>query len=66
MYNILFFHTAFPGIKWGQVCEEDFDWWGVRVAGQGGPAEANGQLAQAAGHHSSDPILEKAVQSTVF
>lgn len=20
---ILFFHTALPGIKWGQVCEED-------------------------------------------
>lgn len=30
------------------------------MAGQGGPAQARGQLAQAAGQHGSDPLVEAA------
>lgn len=35
------------------------------MAGQGGPEEESGQLAQTAGHYSPDPVLEEAEQSTV-
>lgn len=31
------------------------------MAGQGGPAQARGQLAQAARQHGSDPLVEAAL-----
>lgn len=62
---LFFLYAALPGIKWGQVCEEDSDRWGLRLAGQGGPEEESGQLAQAASHHSPDPVLEEAELSTI-
>lgn len=31
------------------------------MAGQGGPAQARGQLAQAAGQHGPDPLVEAAL-----
>ncbi|KAG5830325.1 hypothetical protein ANANG_G00309250 [Anguilla anguilla] len=41
----------------GEVCEEDADRRGLHLAGQGGPAEAGGELAQAAGQLPADPPL---------
>lgn len=49
---------AVPGVQRRQVRQEDPDWRGLRVAGQGGPAQARGQLAQAARQHGSDPLVE--------
>lgn len=52
------FTPAVPGVQRWQVCEEDPDWGGLRVAGQSRPAQARGGLAQAACQQRSDPLIE--------
>lgn len=54
---------AVPGVQRGQVRQEDPDRRGLRVAGQGGPAQARGQLAQAARQHGSDPLVRSGLDS---
>lgn len=49
---------AVPGVQRRQVRQEDLDWRGLRVAGQGRPAQAGGQLAQAARQHRPDPLVK--------
>lgn len=53
------FSPAFPGIQWWQVCEEDPDRGGLRLARQGRPSQASGELAQAARQHRPDPLIEE-------
>lgn len=48
---------AVPGVQRRQVREEDPDRRGLRVAGQSRPAQARGELAQAARQHRPDPLL---------
>lgn len=48
-----------PGVQRWQVCKEDPDRGGLRVAGQSRPTQASGELAQAARQHRHDPLIEK-------
>lgn len=57
LFSVLF-PSAVPGVQWRQVHEEDPDRGGLRVAGQGRPSQASGQLAQAARQHRPDPLIE--------
>lgn len=55
------FTPAVPGLQRRQVCKEDPDRGGLRVAGQSRPAQARSELAQAARQHHSDPLVEAAM-----
>lgn len=60
------FTPAVPGVQRRQVCKEDPDRGGLRVAGQSRPAQARSELAQAARQHHSDPLVEGAPPLKVF